>query len=393
MLVAGGTVLGGASIAGCIGGDDGPETTATDTTAESTGTDDGSYTVTMSPVGEVTFDGVPETVMGFYPWYADMTVAVGHGDSLASLYAPEMFGGGMRNYYHHLDGVSLDWAALRDPNPGDGTNKEIFYDVGADVHFIDPALLSTQDGWNRQDIADVERDLGPFFGNYYSTRRIDPPAAYRDDYEYYTVWELAAKVAAVFQEEDRFREIAAMHEEMMAAVEPALPPTEDRPTVARVWMTDGSFDTFHVDQRGIWRADVWPLGPRDAFGGEQWDNGIGTIDYEGLLEADPDVILVMSGTTSFQNVTEVRETLADHPVGGQLSAVQNERVYASGAAWHQGPILTLFGLEMTAKQLYPEQFGEWPGYVDGEPLPEVPAGEQLFDRQRLANAVTGEVDG
>jgi hypothetical protein len=45
---------------------------------------------------------------------------------------------------------------------------------------------------------------------------------------------------------------------------------------------------------------------------------------------------------------------------------------------------------MTAKQLYPAQFGEWPGYVDGEPYPGIPEAEQLFDRGRVADIITGE---
>lgn len=40
---------------------------------------------------------------------------------------------------------------------------------------------------------------------------------------------------------------------------------------------------------------------------------------------------------------------------------------------------------MTAKQLYPERFGEWPGHTDGEPYPEIPAPERLFDR--VADAI------
>jgi hypothetical protein len=53
--------------------------------------------------------------------------------------------------------------------------------------------------------------------------------------------------------------------------------------------------------------------------------------------------------------------------------------------------MNLFQLEMTAKQLYPEQFGEWPGYVDGEDYPDVPAEEQLFDRQRVSDAINGDI--
>ena len=51
--------------------------------------------------------------------------------------------------------------------------------------------------------------------------------------------------------------------------------------------------------------------------------------------------------------------------------------------------MNLFQLEMTAKQLYPDQFGEWPDYSSGDPYPEIPKGEQLFDRTTVANIVTG----
>lgn len=389
----GGLIVGG-MLAGCSG--DGSQSTSTDSSTEagtstSTTTAEQSYIVSMAPMGDVEFDSVPETAMGFYPWYADMAIAVGHGDALETLYAPEMFGTGMNNYYHHLDGVSFDWEAMTDPNPGNGTDKEIFYETDADVHFIDPVLLATQEGWNDSDIDDITQDLGPFFGNYYSTRRVDPPETHQGSYEYYTVWEMAEEIAAVFQEQQRYQEISAIYDEMINRIEADLPSEEDRPTVARVWYLDGAFQTFRTSEPGIWRADIWPLQPRDAFAGMRWENAIGEMDYEGLVEADPDVLLVMSGTTSYQNVAEIRETISSHPVGGELSAVQNERVFASGAAWHQGPIMTMFGLEMTAKQLYPEQFGEWPGYVDGEPLPEIPEDEQLFDRQRLTDIINGEI--
>jgi acetylornithine/succinyldiaminopimelate/putrescine aminotransferase len=51
--------------------------------------------------------------------------------------------------------------------------------------------------------------------------------------------------------------------------------------------------------------------------------------------------------------------------------------------------MNLFQLEMTAKQLYPERFGAWPDHTHGEPYPEIPAAERLFDRDRVAAVVTG----
>jgi hypothetical protein len=94
----------------------------------------------------------------------------------------------------------------------------------------------------------------------------------------------------------------------------------------------------------------------------------------------------LSGHTA---ISEVRNTLENQEAASRVSAVENGRVYAQGAR-RQGPILNLFQLEMAAKQLYPDEFGEWPGYTDGEPYPEIPAEEQLFDRQRVANSVTDD---
>jgi ABC-type Fe3+-hydroxamate transport system substrate-binding protein len=112
-------------------------------------------------------------------------------------------------------------------------------------------------------------------------------------------------------------------------------------------------------------------------------------DYEQLLEIDPDVILHRYGIDSYYDVGSIRETISDDPVGGELTAIQNDRLYAGGHPV-QGPLMYLFQLEMTAKQLYPDQFGEWPGYGHGSPYPAIPEEEQLFDRERVADIVGGE---
>jgi hypothetical protein len=49
--------------------------------------------------------------------------------------------------------------------------------------------------------------------------------------------------------------------------------------------------------------------------------------------------------------------------------------------------VNLFQLEMTAKQLYLEQFGAWPEYEAGAPYPDIPTDERLFDRERVAAIV------
>ena len=85
---------------------------------------------------------------------------------------------------------------------------------------------------------------------------------------------------------------------------------------------------------------------------------------------------------------ELVQNLEDDPIRRELAAVQNDRVYAQGTRW-QGPLMNLFQLEMTAKQLYPEEFGAWPGYENGATYPEFSPDEQLFDHQRIEDIVTG----
>lgn len=47
---------------------------------------------------------------------------------------------------------------------------------------------------------------------------------------------------------------------------------------------------------------------------------------------------------------------------------------------------------MTAKQVYPDVFGEWPGDGSETSYPEIPSDERLFDRQRVSDIVTGTIN-
>lgn len=397
VIRGGGTIAIGGVLAGCTGSDGDseptPEPTTSETDAESTSTaiaEDDTHTVAMAPTGEVEFDSVPESAFVIFPQYADMAVALGHADAVNAVYVPEMSGTTMNTYYDRLEGVSFDWEELPDPL-AEGVDREYLYELNSDVHFVDPAYMSTQDGWDESDLEEIASSVGPWFGNFYSGTRADPPAIYRDRYEYYDLWELFENVAAVFREGERYRELAAIHEELVATIRDGLPPEDERPTAVRVTANTETdeFYTYHLNEPGYWLADTQPLGATDAFAERDWTDLWGTVGYETMVEADPDVVLHLWGTTPSYDMAEIRETLADHPVGGELSAVQNDRVFAAGMRY-QGPIMNLFQLEMGAKQLYPEQFGEWPGYEDGEPYPEIPADDQLFDRTELARIVTGD---
>ncbi|WP_266079101.1 ABC transporter substrate-binding protein [Haladaptatus caseinilyticus] len=387
--VTGGVALiGGGLLAGCTS--IGSETNSGGTSEKSTtGTtaDDGSYSVTMAPAGKVEFDGVPENVFSIFPQYADMAVALGHGDAINSIYVPEMSGKTMNTYYDRLDGVSFDWNGLSDPLKN-GLSKELLYQLDSDVHLVDPAYVSTQNNWSQSDIEDIRNNIGPMFGNFYSGTHDRPPEGYRDGYQYYELWEMFGKVADVFREQERYRELKKVHDDVLATIENKLPPKSERPTAVRVTYSDGKFYTYHLNEPGYWLADTRPLGATDAFAEQEWGSLWGTVDFETMLEADPDVILHLWGISPGYYLDEIQTQIENHAAGQKLSAIRNDRFYAAGMRY-QGPIMNLFQLEMTAKQLYPEQFGEWPGYVTGKPYPEIPKGERLFDRQRLSDVITG----
>jgi ABC-type Fe3+-hydroxamate transport system substrate-binding protein len=127
----------------------------------------------------------------------------------------------------------------------------------------------------------------------------------------------------------------------------------------------------------------------DAFEGAYDGESSIIVDHEALLEYDPDVIVFNFGITyrDFQGenyIQQQRELLNDHPVASEVTAVENDDLYVGGTPY-QGPIINMFQTEMAAKQLYPDKFGSYPGYG------ELSEDEQLFDRQRLADIINGDI--
>ncbi|WP_284014262.1 ABC transporter substrate-binding protein [Halobaculum litoreum] len=387
-------LVGVAGCSGTAGTDEGAETTTTGSateTATATATPEPSdaYAASMAPAGEVSLDEVPSSVAVYNPGYADLLVAFGHGDAVNSLGFDAAAGGRTLDaYYARLDGVSFEYEGLTQLNSGSGeirVEKELFYELDSDLHLMDPALVDSFDGWDRADVEEVAENVAPWFGNAYSRTHAQPPEGWRDGYEYYTLGEIADRVAPLFGATERAAALASVREDLLARIEEGLPPESERPTVASVIFFDGTFYPSSIDAPGFANAHVRPLGAADAFADTEAGFGT-TYDYETLLELDPDVILHRYGIASYYDVASIRETIAADPVGGELAAIRNDRFYPSGTPV-QGPLMNLFQLEMTAKQLYPEQFGEWPEYEQGDPYPEIPAEERLFDRERVASVV------
>lgn len=390
-LKYGGTVIGGGLLAGCSGDtgdgtatqrDDGDGSDPAAAAAEDSG--DGSYTVEMAPMGEVTFDAVPESIFTRLTHLAGMAFALGRGNDVNALHAPGYYDALWNQFTPRLPGVELDWTGRYSSW---APSKERLYALDSDIHLTDPASVAALESWGADDIEEIESNISPFFGNKFSDRNDPPTEGYADSYQYYTLWEQFEKVAAVFREQERYEALAAIHDDVLATVESDLPAAAERPTVVMGGFTDPAAPyVYNVDTPGFLTSHVRPFGLRDAFEGNI-DSGA-QIDMETMADANPDVILALGGMHPQTDMAGIRSGLEDDPVGSDLTAVEDDRVYAQGARY-QGPILNLFQIEMTAKQLYPEVFGAWPSYADG-PYPEIPTEEQLFDRQQVADIITGE---
>jgi iron complex transport system substrate-binding protein len=385
-LKYGSAIVGGGFLAGCAGTEDdssSPETTAeeTDTSTPDDAEDttdengsDGPYTVEMAPVGELSFDAPPERVTTYFPGYADMCVALGVEDSLIAMAENYRY---HSHHYQELDDVDVD--DVPDILGDQGIDKEIFYELDSDVHLIDPEWLINNGffGLARDDIEEIRDNVAPFFGNTIF-RRTDG----WHDYRYYTLYEAFEKVAQVYQREERYEAFEAFHDEYVAEVQSRLPPVDDRPTALLTYGAGDEPEEFYpyrLTDRGTNNKQWHDLGVEDALTGTGIEglstSDRGTIDYETMLEVDPDAILVRSDT--IRTAEEFEETvlayMREHDVASELTAVQEGRVVRGGPIY-QGPIIHLFTLEAGAQDLYPDEFGD----------------EQLLDRDRVAEVVSGE---
>lgn len=367
-IATGGTTL-GVMLAGCAGGSrEVDETTSTQTsTSPATDTQSGPYSVSMEPVGEVTFEAVPKTWVANNGSWADMGVALNvdppKGVWLTSRYHTQ--------YYDGIPDVSVDKSGMVNLY-NDGVSKEVFYELDGDVHVIDPNfLLNRYKGWKQKDIDEIRENIAPFFGNSIFSR------GYQwHGYRYYTLYEAFEKLSQVFQRQDRYKAFAKLHDEFQQTVQSHLPPKSERPAVAILWASGDQPESFlpYLISEGTSFKQWRDLKVQDALAEtdvKDFHASRGKIDYETLLEIDPDVLLLRGQEAKtaeeFQNT--VVKFMNNHEVGSSLTAVKNDMVFRGGPLY-QGPITNLVVTQRAASQLYD---------VD----------EQLFDPQRVADIVNG----
>jgi iron complex transport system substrate-binding protein len=379
-----GAVVGGSLLAGCTGGGGSqteaatstetgtaaPTETATETESTETEASDGSYSVSIEPVGEVTFESVPETWVANNGSWADMGIALGLEPPkavwLTSRYHTQ--------YYDSIPDVSVDKSEMVSLYQ-DGVSKELFYELDGDVHVMDPNFLMNRfKGWKESDVAEVTENVGPLFGNCIYAQHYP----WHEDYRYYSLYEGFEKLAQVFQRTERYEAFASLHDEFQQNLEPVVPAESEAPSVAVLWGVGEEPEKFYpyIIGGGTGFKHLRDLGVRDALANtdiKDFHGSRAAIDVETLLEVDPEVLLLRGYESMSASAFEEQVVgfLADHGTAGQLTAVQNGDVYRAGGLY-QGPITNLVLTERTATDLYD---------FEGE----------LFDRQRVADIVNGDI--
>ena len=384
-----------AGLAGCVGnstdadGTDQPTSTEGDAgtasetaDSEAAASDPTPYTVEMEPNDPYTFDAIPKTYgVGTSP-FIDMGMALGiHPTATTGLERAPL------KFYDLLDlGFDESQVTKIASDAESGYDKENFYAADADIWLISRNNIGRYVSWDDSDFEDVESQTGPFLG---TTLRFAPQSAVQDEPNPYTMYEAFEKVAKTFQRQQQFQAWQSLHDDLMSTIEDGLPPADERPTVAAIWRgvapDSGRFRIAPLHRLGNNTKSYYRLGMQDAFEGQYPD---GPVGYEELFRADPDYIGAVGGLTSLTHeefVNTVIEPFENNENGQRLSAVQNGNVIRSGGQY-MGPIVDMFSTEAVAKQVYPEEFGEWPGAVG-----DVPESEQLFDRQRVVNIVNGDL--
>ncbi|SFS12712.1 iron complex transport system substrate-binding protein [Halomicrobium zhouii] len=396
----GGAVVGSGLLAGCSGsGEDAKATTADEERATATGaaaTDaatgtpetDEPYDACIEPVGCVTFESVPETYIVNNGEWADMAFALGQREGFQT--ATNMIPGFL------FDPFGLDVPPEAETTALSASNwdKEVFYERDPDVVLIDPNYMHATGwdaGWDESDTEEIRENVAPFFGNNILRRRE------WHDYRLYSLYEAFERLADLFRERERYEAIAEIHDSLLETVQSRLPPADERPEIALVNSAsdprEGTFYPMHTQVEGVETKPYRDLDVGSAFSTETVEGG--TIDYETLVEIDPEIIVVHweirttdDGDTFSAAAFRERyvEPMAADPVGSQLTAVENGDVYP-GAFGSQGPLVNLLQTEMVAQQLYPDEFGEF----EAERFPDVPAEKRLFDRQRVREVIAGDV--
>ena len=340
--------------------------------------------VTLEPAGTWQVSEVPERIVAYQTIEAEIVLALGLGHRLAGMFNRDALETLNERYYRQLPGFEVPLHGIENLPFSDRVDKEVFYRLGPDVNLVDPRLPLISWGWDAEDVGEVARRTGPFFGNF---TRFPRNESWGPAYRAYSLDELFAAYAKLFDREARYRNFAAFRDGVVAGIRDRLPSENQRPRVCVIGISSqpdkGRFYLTNVETGGVQTRQYRQLGvPVATLSEGRMLGEHGLCDYETLAELDPEVILVMWATGMCESPEEFHERfvapMEAHPVGRRITAVREGRVLPGGLG-SQGPISALFQLEMAAVQLFPEVFGAW-SWKEG-------VSEPLFRRDELASVL------
>ncbi|WP_242493448.1 ABC transporter substrate-binding protein [Haloarcula hispanica] len=387
------TLLTAGSLAGCSGA----SSEATES-GETKAGPDRSFSGTMAPVGELRLESNPETIVGGWGFEEDILTALGEADKLIAAEGNQFW---FTGFYDQLPGVDVpDPESLELVRTDDWSLRtEMLYELDPDLFATDPNRFISYYGADEGDISEITDSIGPFFGNASRRKRGDdwPTWPSGESYPYYDIPEFVSRYGALLGKPETAAAINTLYEQALQEMRSRVPPESDRPSVGLLNAqinpdNEGFFRAYNprteID-KAYGKKQYRDLGVVDAFEGEYGGQSGIQVDYEALLDIDPDVLVFHFGVNyrDWNGEDALRKTvegMRDSSLGQELTAVQEDELYVGGSAY-QGPIINLFQTEMLGKQLYPDEFGEWPGEITAGELPAIPEDEQLFDRDELAD--------
>jgi iron complex transport system substrate-binding protein len=278
------------------------------------------------------------------------------------------------------------------------------YERDPDTFLIDPNYLAAYGEWDESDNEEVEENIAPLFGCHIRRIRADWQMEKGYPEKAPSMLEAFDKVGTVLKERPRTEAWLDLHENLQSEVQSRIPDDTETPSIGLINSgsnpSKGKFYALYLEDDGYEMKPYRDLGlvEADAFAGVETGQ-YGLTDYETMLEVDPDLVIVHWGITTGSvtfggdgafDAERFREQfvapMENDEVGSQLTAVQEGRVLPGPTA-EQGPLVNAFQTELTARLLFPEQFGE----VDFDAPLDVPDEERLFDRQRVADIINGDI--
>lgn len=352
---------------------------------------------TLEPCGEVILKEEPQRIVTFNHNHNDMLETFGWGDRVIGTGYPKSF-----YYAFYKEIPNFNWEVRKENGnlqffqyqPAGTFDKELFYKMNPDIIHIDPNRLGRMKGWTMEDVEEIKQNIAPFFDN--NATMLGDDAVNRNwgvfsGQTYYTFEEYTRAFYKLYNQVERGEALLDFIHDMEKRVQERIK-NVPKPRLAILRWKGNEITRVGINS-GIEHLQYRTLQVRDAFKGQEYkvlpkveDKSIlmGRLDLEGLLAIDPDIIIMPYIIYTFENDNHIMskpwETLLsmkDDPIGQKLSAFKNDRVYPGGILM-QGPIFYCFQLEMAAKQIYPEVFGEW--HKDHKYSKE----EELFSRKELS---------